>query len=141
MQKLSFEEAVELIVEADPRYQADAYVFLKDALEFTRQKVTRNRKPVERHVTVPELLDGLREYALNTYGPMTLTVLEEWGVKSCPDFGEVLFNLVAANQFSVTEEDRREQFEPGFDFHEAFRKPFLPEGRRDHAPSPTPPEA
>lgn len=138
MQKRSFEEAVEQIVAANPRYHKDAYLFLHDALAFTRERVARTRKQDERHVTAPELLEGIRDYALQCYGPMVLTVFEDWGVRGCPDFGNMLFELVAAQQFSVTEQDKREQFEPGFDFHEAFRKPFLPEGRSHAAPETEP---
>ncbi len=144
MQTLTFEEAIEQLVERDPRYQRAAYVFLKDALEFTRQSLARDRKGAprqqgrsaqaeERHVTVPELLEGIRDYALKMYGPMVITVFEDWGIRGCPDFGNVLFNLVEANYFSITEHDTREQFEPGFDFHEAFRRPFLPSNAQSRA--------
>ena len=32
--------------------------------------------------------------ALNQFGPMAVTVLEEWGVCNCRDFGEIVFNMV-----------------------------------------------
>src|SRR2546422_8271263 len=50
------------------------------------------KKNEVRHVSGQELLDGIREYALQLFGPMTLTVLEEWGIKRCEDFGEIVFN-------------------------------------------------
>ena len=57
---------------------------------------------------------------------MTLTVLEEWGIKCCEDFGEIVFNMVENKLLAKTEQDSREDFRNGYDFHDAFRKPFLP---------------
>jgi len=138
MQKLSFEEAVEQITAADRRYQPEAYTFLRDALDLTQRRVHRDRKQAGLHVTVPQLIQGCRDHALAQFGPMALMVLEEWGVRSCEDLGNVLFNLVEANQFSVTDQDRREQFAEGFDFQEAFRKPFVPSGKAADKPAPAP---
>lgn len=77
----------------------------------------------------PELLDGLRVYALDQFGPLTKTVLNAWGVTRCADFGEIVFNLIEYSVFSKTESDRREDFADIFDFDTAFVKPFLPERR------------
>ena len=43
MQKIGFAEALDSIVASDPRYQRDAYVFLRDALDYTtkQQKKTK----------------------------------------------------------------------------------------------------
>ena len=38
MQKIGFAEALDSIVASDPRYQRDAYVFLRDALDFTTKQ-------------------------------------------------------------------------------------------------------
>ena len=127
MQAPSFEEAVEQIASKDPRYQGDAYFFVREALDHTQKMVGKVPKKNEvRHVSGQELLDGIREYALQLFGPMTLTVLEEWGIKRCEDFGEIVFNMVETRLLAKTEHDSREDFKRGYDFHEAFRKPFLP---------------
>ena len=55
-----------------------------------------------------------------------MTVLEEWGIRACQDFGEIVFNMVEAGLLAKTEKDSREDFQNGYDFHEAFRKPYLP---------------
>jgi hypothetical protein len=46
MQKIGFAEALDSIVASDPRYQRDAYVFLRDALDFTtkQQKKVREQR-------------------------------------------------------------------------------------------------
>ena len=127
MQAASFEEAIEHIAAKDPRYHREAYFFLREALDHT-QKITGKppKKNEVRHVSGQELLNGIREYALQQFGPMTLTVLEEWGIKGCEDFGEIVFNMVEIKLLAKTEKDSREDFRSGYDFHNAFRKPFLP---------------
>jgi uncharacterized repeat protein (TIGR04138 family) len=126
MQEVSFEEVLEKIVEKDRRYHRDAYIFVREALDHTQKLVLKENKGQPRHVSGQELLDGIRQYGLNQYGPMTITVLEEWGVKACADFGEIVFNMVESGLLAKTEKDTREDFETGYDFHEAFRKPYMP---------------
>jgi uncharacterized repeat protein (TIGR04138 family) len=128
MQPLNFELSVQKILAADPRFHSEAYFFVRDALEFTRRSNGR-QKHSARDVSSKELLDGLRKYALETYGPMAITVLAEWGVGSCEDFGEIVFNLFAHNFERKSDTDNREDFKSGFSFEEAFRKPFLPTPR------------
>ena len=82
-----------------------------------------------RHVSGPELLEGLRGYALEQYGPLAKTVLNAWGVTRCRNFGDIVFNLIEYNVFSKTENDRPEDFSDIFEFDEAFVKPFKPAGR------------
>jgi len=127
MQAASFEEAIEQIAAQDRRYHREAYFFLREALDHTH-KITGKppKKNAVRHVSGQELLNGVREYALQQFGPMTLTVLEEWGIKRCEDFGEIVFNMVENKLLAKTEQDSREDFRNGYDFHDAFRKPFLP---------------
>ena len=127
MQAASFEEAIEQIAAQDLRYNREAYFFLREALDHTH-KITGKppKKNAVRHVSGQELLNGVREYALQQFGPMTLTVLEEWGIKRCEDFGEIVFNMVENKLLAKTEQDSREDFRNGYDFHDAFRKPFLP---------------
>ena len=127
MQAASFEEAIEQIAARDQRYHREAYFFLREALDHTQKMIGKVPKKNEvRHVSGQELLNGIREYALQQFGPMTLTVLEEWGIKCCMDFGEIVFNMVETKLLAKTEQDSREDFKNGYDFHDAFRKPFLP---------------
>ena len=126
MHEASFEEALEKILGQDPRYQRDAYLFVREALDHTQKSIVKESKGELRHVTGQELLGGIRDYALSQFGPMVTTVFEEWGIKSCADFGEIVFNMVETGWLAKTEKDTREDFHSGYDFFEAFRKPFLP---------------
>ena len=124
MHEVTFEEALELIQAKDPRYAVDAYAFVRDALDHTQKSIGKEQRV--RHVTGQELLAGIRDFGLSQFGPMTLTVLEEWGIRSCQDFGEIVFNMVEIGLLAKTEKDSRADFAEGYDFYEAFRKPFLP---------------
>lgn len=126
MHEATFEEGVALILTRDARYHRDGYAFVREALDFTQKAVLKENEGKARHVTGQELLIGIRDFALQQFGPMTLTVLEEWGIKRCEDFGEIVFNMVEIGLLAKTDKDSREDFQGGYDFPEAFRKPFLP---------------
>lgn len=136
MQPVNFEEALELIVAKDARYSREAYLFLREALDHTQKGLSKANKGKVRHVSGQELLAGIKAYALAQYGPMTITLLHEWGVKQCSDFGEIVFTLVEHGVLSKTDNDSRADFQTGYDFEDAFRKPFIP-GQRS-APTPAP---
>src|SRR6185437_7198393 len=132
MHEANFDEGIELILLKDPRYTRDAYVFVRDALDHSKKGVSRRESmPMtdNEHVTVKELLAGIREYALTQFGPMAITVLEDWGITRCEDFGEIVFNIIEAGLFSKTDTDSRSDFENAYDFDEAFRNPFLPQSK------------
>ena len=136
MQKIGFAEALDSIVANDPRYQRDAYIFLRDALDYTTKQQKKARGTTVRHVAGPELLEGVRQYALKEFGPMVVTVFESWGILSCEDIGRMVFNLIEAGVFGKTEEDSMEDFKAVYDFQEAFVKPFAPEKPASTKPSP-----
>ncbi len=116
-QLIDISKAIEKTVEADNRYRMEAYSFVMEALAFTLRKL---EKP--RHVNGRELLEGIREYALRQFGPMTRTVFEHWGVRCTEDFGELVFNMVAVGLMSKTAKDSKDDFKNGYDFKEAFDK-------------------
>ena len=126
MQKIGFAETLESVVGSDPRYQRDGYIFLRDALDFTTKQQKKVKGVSVRHVTGPELLDGVRQYALKEFGPMVMTVFDSWGIRSCEDIGHMVFNLIGAGVFGKTEQDSIEDFKNVYDFKEAFVKPFAP---------------
>jgi uncharacterized repeat protein (TIGR04138 family) len=131
MHELNFDLKVDQIVARDLRYRREAYTFVREALDFTQKLISRENQQKVRHVTGQELLDGIRQFALKEFGPMAALVLEEWGITSCPDFGEIVFNMVDVGLLARTEQDRREHFQNGYDFTTAFRKPFLPKDKQD----------
>lgn len=114
-----FYEKAEKIVEKDPRYKVAAYAFVMLALNYTLSKLDKPR-----HVTGRELLEGIKEFGLVQYGPMTRTVFVYWGIRSTLDFGEIVFNLVKDKLLGKTEEDKLEDFDGVYDFEEEFEKKY-----------------
>ena len=127
-----FSATVDAIVARDSRFERDAYLFVRDALEFTTKQIKKKgaaSSPSECHVSSQQLLEGIRQYALQQFGPMVPTVFEHWRVRSCEDIGAIVFNLIEAREFGKSEQDTVEDFRLGFNFHEAFVAPFRPSGK------------
>lgn len=138
MQDLEFSEIVELICREDPRFDRKAYTFIRQALDHTVKDLKKRvpeRTAKSQHVSGPELLHGIRDFALEQYGPLAKTVLNSWGITRCSDFGDLVFNLIDYNVFSKTDSDRREDFGEVYDFNEAFVQPFAPKRARSRRSS------
>lgn len=126
MQKIGFSEALDSIVASDPRYHRDAYIFLRDALDYTTKQQKKAKGASVRHVAGPELLEGVRQYALKEFGPMVLSVFSFWGIRRCEDIGQMVFNLIGAGIFGKTDQDSMEDFKSVYDFDDVFAGPFRP---------------
>jgi len=121
-------QVIKEICRRDSRYHPRSYVFVLEALDYTGKKLNKHAlEGAERHVSGGELLEGIRAYALEQFGPMALTVLDNWGVRTTEDFGEIVFNLVEAGKLRKTDQDNRKDFVHGYNFREAFTRPFLPD--------------
>ena len=130
MHGINFDEELEKIVVKDSRYTREAYLFVREALDHTQKMIGKPAKDdAPRHVSGQQLLSGIREYGLQQYGPMTMSVLNEWGITRCEDFGEIVFNMVENSLLAKTEQDSRDDFKGGYTFEDAFRRPFLPAAR------------
>lgn len=126
-----FSEVVDLVIKDDSRFGKGAYYFIRKALDFTVKEISESKEErTSHHVSGQELLEGIRKYALDQYGPLTLTVFKDWNVKRCSDFGDIVFNLVEFGVLGKTDTDQREDFKDGYDFKDAFLKPYVPENRR-----------
>lgn len=107
------------VVRKDPRFQAEAYHFVFEALDYTVRKLYGDDDPEGRprpgqHVTGQHLLDGIRDYALETFGCMAATVFEAWGVRRGEDFGEIVFNLVEHDLMGRQDSDSKRDFAGGY---------------------------
>ena len=138
MADLDVNAIIALIRKEDDRFERQAYLFVRDGLEHAVKELKKRdsaRAKVSRHVTGRELSEGLRDYALEQYGPLAKTVLNAWGVHETIHFGDIVYNLIEYNVFSKTESDRREDFADVFTFEDAFVAPYLPRDRRLPLPS------
>jgi uncharacterized repeat protein (TIGR04138 family) len=115
------------VVRRDPRYAYEAYEFVFQALEHTQKMLGRaaideGADPAEprNHVSGRQLLEGIREYALQEFGLMARVVFRMWGIERTGDFGQIVFNLIEAELMSKTSEDSRSDFENVYDLDEAL---------------------
>jgi uncharacterized repeat protein (TIGR04138 family) len=117
-------DKIRQLVRDDPRYPFDAYIFLFQALEYTTARVVGKK----RHVAGRELLEGIRRFAIDAFGPLTLMVFRHWGVRRTEDWGDMVWNLVQRELMGKTPEDKKEDFADGYAFSDAFApERLLPE--------------
>ncbi len=114
------ERILALVRKHERRFTAEAYAFVFEALDFT----LRRRGGVRRHISGPEIMEGVRQLALETFGFLARDVLRRWGVRSTEDFGEIVFHLIADDLLQKTADDRKEDFVGLYDFQEAFDVSF-----------------
>ena len=125
------------LLEEDRRYPLEAYVFIFEALQYAQnvlqmgaetlgeQPAAEGAEPTpERHVSGQELCEAIRRYALEQYGYMAKTVLNNWGLHGTGDFGEIVFNLIRVGQMRKTPADARVDFDNVYDFDAALRQGF-----------------
>jgi uncharacterized repeat protein (TIGR04138 family) len=116
----------------DRRYPVEAYNFVFEALDYVLERQARSLRRTgedaqpDRHVSVVQLLEGLREYALDQFGPLARLVLERWNVFRTEDFGEIVFGLVEQRLLNKQDADRKSDFRNGFNFREAFDRAWRP---------------
>jgi uncharacterized repeat protein (TIGR04138 family) len=125
----------------DRRYPLEAYVFVFEALHYAQNvlgmgaegpsepKLSASEADEEpsgpqHHVTGQELCEAGRRYALDQYGYMAKLVLNNWGIRSTGDFGEIVFNLIRIGRMRKTPADHREDFDDVYDFETALRQEF-----------------
>ncbi|MBB26775.1 MAG: Minf_1886 family protein [Verrucomicrobiota bacterium] len=130
MQKTDFHDAVEEVLKSNSDYSADSYYFLQEVLLQAVEKQRKMSGGENKHVSGLELLDAFRERMLKQFGPMSMTLLDEWGIYRTQDVGKMVFNLIEVGAFGKSKHDQQEDFEEVYDFHEAFVSPFLPRRKR-----------
>jgi uncharacterized repeat protein (TIGR04138 family) len=109
------EEVIDRLRERHPRYHETAYFFVLSALHHVLENL---KEP--RHISGRELAEGMRDLALQRFGPMARTVLEHWGIEETSDVGEIVFALVDAGILLKQDEDSPRDFDALYDFEEAF---------------------
>jgi len=115
------------------KYHPDAYRFVDQALRFTQRRLGRTADDVQQeveleeasaHISGPELLDGVRELAIQEFGLLTIPVLKYWGIRSTDDFGRIVFDFIERGAMRKTDRDQLTDFFDVYDFEEAFDKSY-----------------
>jgi uncharacterized repeat protein (TIGR04138 family) len=119
---------LERLRDRNPRYHEAAYLFVLSALHHVIERL-----PEPRHISGGELAGGVRDLAINRFGPMARTVLEHWGVRATEDVGSIVFALVECGILIKQDEDTLGDFANVFDFDLAFEQDY-PWGDPDPTP-------
>ena len=110
------------------RYHANAYRFVSAALPYAQKLLNRtfsaNMDDESAHITGRELLEGIRRFALDHFGLMTLTVFHRWGIYSTDDFGRIVFELIDRGELRKTDRDHISDFYGVYDFEDAFDRDY-----------------
>lgn len=114
------ERSIEDLAREDRRFPPPAYLLVFEGLE-----TALARLPNRRHVAPRELLEGIRDSALDQWGFLARTVLESWNVRKTSDLGDLVFSLIKRGLLVAGDEDNRSQFDGVFEFEEAFDETFL----------------
>ena len=116
---LDDETVVDRLRKKEPKYQAGAYQFVHEALDFRVSQL-----PERRHISGQELLEGVKQYAFEKFGPMARTVLNHWGLEAGEDVGRIVFLLIEVGVLSKTEEDTLDDFAGIMRFDDEFEKAY-----------------
>lgn len=124
--------SIQKLLQADPRYKLDAYQFVRDALAYAHDvmqldhtgQAALDDQPEERHLTGQQLCHAIRELALEQFGYMAKPVLNNWGIHSTSDFGEIVYNLIKIGAMKKSPQDRREDFNDVYSFEDVFQRQF-----------------
>ena len=108
------------VAESTP-YAPAAFGFVERGLAYTTDLVA------SRHVTGQELCMGLREYAIESYGPLARTVLKHWDVYRTDDFGVIVYHMADLKLLRTSPQDSIDDFRGVYDFDDAFHRRDLRE--------------
>lgn len=110
------------------RYHPNAERFLFAALRRTQQNLGRARShgpdDEQAHITGGELLEGIRDCALEQFGFLARTVFNCWSIHSTDDFGRMVFDLVERGEMRKTDSDQLSDFVDVYDFEEALDRQY-----------------
>ena len=119
-------KTIEEIAAEDGRYNVRGLKFVFEGLAATIDKLRQQEDPeaMPRHITGEELAWGLAEVAQKRWGRLAAMVLDQWGVRSTRDFGEIVYLMIDSGWMTSQETDAIEDFDHVFDFNDVFEKQY-----------------
>jgi len=139
------------LLQQDQRYKLEGYQFVREALQYAQEvlsmpaqntasekassekgssekagseKAGGKAPKTEHHLTGQQLCEAIRVYAVEQYGYLAQTVLNNWGIHKTGDFGEIVYNLIRIEEMRKSKHDRREDFDDQYNFDDAFQPVF-----------------
>jgi uncharacterized repeat protein (TIGR04138 family) len=123
------DEKIYDVIRDDPRYPLEAYEFVCDTVAFTQEMLGRAPREeddpeTDYHVSGGELARGACEYAVQEFGLMAPVVFKAWNIRRTDDVGNIVFNLIRAEQLSQSDRDDPDDFRDLFDIEKALTDGF-----------------
>lgn len=109
-----YDAITELAIE-NPRYDREAYLFVIQGLEWSMEQLGRRR-----HLSGAELSEFLTAYAREEFAEMAWFVLNEWGIFTTRDFGEIVYRLIEVGMMNRQDGDEIEDFDEVLDLEESL---------------------
>lgn len=118
-------KSLEEISRIDGRYDVRALRFIYEGLGKTIQDIREESEQDQpRHITGAELSHGLARQASRKWGWLAKMVLNQWGVVTTRDLGEIVYLMIDNKWMAAQETDRIEDFDDVFDFEIMFEKNY-----------------
>ena len=121
----NLEDRLKCVAARDGRYHINASRFVYEALDYTVKQLEKKR-----HISGRELLEGIKNLAIEQFGALAIMVFDVWGLHKTDDFGNIVFNLVEAEMMSRSEDDTRDDFHDVYKFRDVFRIDSKPRSMR-----------
>ncbi|MDB4539838.1 hypothetical protein N9231_05400 [Saprospiraceae bacterium] len=127
------------IVDQDPRYPIEAYIFVREALAYASDSLELGSQCYqsevdvdaathlarrERHLTGQQLCEAIRQYALNQFGYMAKIVLNNWSIDQTGCFGDIVYNMIDLGIMKKSSQDERDHFNNVYEFDDVFQNSF-----------------
>ncbi|MDG1455608.1 MAG: hypothetical protein P8R38_05320 [Planctomycetota bacterium] len=123
------EQRLDGLLRVYPEYPREAYAFLFDTLDHAVRQVHHVESYVplspedHQHVSARDLLESVRQLAIQEFGCLAGCVFDSWGIVVSEDIGAMVFALIDHQLLGRRASDRIADFDRGFGgltFHEVF---------------------
>lgn len=111
---------LEKLAREDGRYNPDGMKFVYEGLGYTVKNIVDEPS----HVSGQNLCEGLKKLAIEKWGRLAMLVLNNWGIKTTRDLGEIVYLMIANKWMSAQPSDTIEDFDNVYDFKNVFKEQF-----------------
>ena len=118
-------KTIEEIAGQDGRYNAEGLKFVYEGLGASIQQnkeVQDEDQP--HHITGAEFSRGLAQLAIERWGRLGRMVLNQWGIRTTRDMGEIVYLMIQHQWMTAQDSDTIEDFDNVYDFEDVFEKHF-----------------
>ena len=112
-------KSLEKIAREDGRFNPQVFRFVYEGLDTLRKAASERR-----HVNGQAICEGLRKLAVERWGRLAMLVLNNWGITTTRDLGEIVYLLIKHSWLTAQPTDSIDDFNDVFDFETAFKKQF-----------------